>query len=188
MKILLLIATCIAIPLQNIPDVNSQAQSTDSPERSQLNYLSPTESFQFTVNCEHLEEADCIAAKSTLDYVGNLIANEILIRNPITINVSFSDPAGRWYWPRISSKENYKPVVAQKVIGQDLGQILQYPFILAKQVDLTSRLALGVVSKIYSLAPPDLNLEVNNRANWNFQHNRTTIGEHKFDFASNITN
>lgn len=59
------------------------------PRASFKKFLRPEESFQFSVDCTNVTNAQCNETKGGLGMIGNLIAQDILIKVPIKVSVSF---------------------------------------------------------------------------------------------------
>ena len=159
------------------PRLETRANEATIPLRGEFNkysFVSESESFQFHINCASLSANDCENVNSTSRIVGQLIAKDVLIRIPIRINITFSDEMAVYYLPRkvLSSKAPH--MVGQKVTNRGLGQVLSYPYLLAKQQDLTQILPTETIAHVDSFLPSDLNLTFYTRIDWNFSYENTT--------------
>ena len=131
-------------------------------EYQEFGYLSPERSFNFRFQCGDWNETTCAIAQESIKEVGKLIANDLLFRVPVQVEFKFE------YLPQVRYKTLmlYEPgLLLRKVVGDDVGPVLDYPSSLSKQIDLTERLEPALIRDVFSYNN-DFMITVNTAFNW----------------------
>ena len=67
-----------------------------SAERIAQNHLYPFDGFIFEVNSGNLNKTRCAETRKSLQWVGEVISNDILFKVPIKVKVSFDSNTTAW--------------------------------------------------------------------------------------------
>ena len=108
------------------------------------------------------KSSDFKLTSQTLHNLGAMIAQEILLFQPITINVKFAQLPDT----QLSKIMAAEPNNAQKRLGNLVGQMFSYPSALVKQTYQIRRLPVEARRHVYSYLPSDISITFNALKSW----------------------
>ena len=94
-----------------------------------------------------------------------MIAQEILLFQPITVNVKFAQLPDT----QLSEIKVAEPINAQRRLGNQVGQMFSYPSALVKQTYQIRRLSVEVSRHVFSYLPSDISITFNSFKSWHGQ-------------------